>query len=69
MDIETKKAMLKTNIGVGNKLFNMSIWVSILLPVCKPETAEIWKALIPLGIVGLAISAWSGYKLHSDKYK
>jgi len=63
-----KKAFLKTLNSVGMKVFNMGIFVSIImLPLGKEQYKDLWQVLVPLGIVGLAVGLIAGWKLNANQ--
>lgn len=63
-----KKALLKTLNSIGMKVFNMGIFVSvIMLPLGKEQYKDLWQVLVPLGIVGLAVGLFAEWKLNADQ--
>lgn len=51
MELEIKKAVLRTLSEVGRKIFNISVVVSVTaLLIGKPEYTDVWKVMVPFGI-------------------
>lgn len=52
MDMSAKKAMLRTAVEIGKKIFSISLIVSVTaILIGKAEFTGIWKALVPFGSV------------------
>lgn len=50
------------------KVFNMGIFVSvIMLLLGKEQYKDLWQVLAPLGIVGLAVGLFAGWKLNANQ--
>jgi hypothetical protein len=52
MDMNAKKAILRTTVEIGTKIFSISLVVSVTaILIGKAEYTGIWKALVPFGSV------------------